>query len=206
VGPIELNLLNIIEFVGVVAFALSAAFAAAGRRLDVAAFCAVAVAAGLGGGTLYDLLIGTPVFWLDHPAALAACLVVAGLVWAVGERSWGARALLWFDAVGLGAVAAAGVARAAEAGKTPLAAAAVGVLAAAVCGLIRDGVVREPPVMLDRALYLAAAAAGVLLFVLLRLLQIDAGAAAAWAAVLTFAVRAGALRFGWALPALSNRD
>lgn len=204
--PAGISLLDILEFVGDIAFALSGALAAAGRRLDVAVLCVAAAATGLVGGTLRDLLAGAPVAWLSWPLVLAACLVAAGAVWAVGERSWSERALLWSDAVGLGAIVAVGVARAAAAGVTPLAAAVIGVLAAAAGGLVRDGFARRAPLMLGRELYLAAAVAGAALFVVLRLLQLDAGLAAVAAAALAFGLRAGALRYGWALPGLSERD
>jgi uncharacterized membrane protein YeiH len=38
------------------------------------------------------------------------------------------------------------------------------------------------------------------------LLQVDPSVAAAAGAVLIFVLRAGALRFGWALPSLAERD
>jgi uncharacterized membrane protein YeiH len=205
-GPADLNLLDSLDLIGVVAFALSGALAAAGRRLDLAAVCVVAVATGLLGGTLRDMAIAAPVFWLDRPGELAACLIAAGAVWALGARPWGGRVSLWLDAIGLAAVGAVGAARAAASGATPLAAATVGVLAAMVGGLIRDGVAGEALQMLGRELYLAAAAAGVLLFVLLRLMQLDPNLAAAAGAALILALRAGALRFGWALPSLAERD
>ena len=205
-GPLETNLLDILEFVGVVALAGSGALAAAARRLDVAGVCVAAVAVGLAGGTLRDLILGVPVFWLHWPLLLAACVVAASAVWAMGERAWSGRALLWLDAVGLGAITAVGVARAAAVGATPLAAVAIGVLAAAAGGLIRDGVARQAPLVFGRPLYLSAAIAGAALFVLLRLLQADDAASAMAGAILVVALRSGALRYGWALPGWPDRD
>ena len=205
-APTGADLAGGLEFVGVGAFALSGALAAAGRRGDVAVVCVAAVATGLAGGTLGDIVIGTPVFWLDRPIYLAACLVAAGAIWAVGLRPWSGRALLWFDAVGLSALAVAGVARAAAAGVSPLAAATVGMMTAMVAGLVRDGFARQPPLMLGRELYLAAAAAGVMAFVLLRLMQTDQTLAALAGTILAFCLRAGALRYGWTLSGPPDRE
>jgi uncharacterized membrane protein YeiH len=200
------DMLDLLEFAGVLAFALSAAFAAAGRKLDVAVMCVAAVASGLVGGTLRDLLTGAPVFWLERPLYLAAPLVVAGAVWALGDRPWAERAVTWCDAVGLAAVAGAGVGRAATAGVEPLGAAAVGVLAAAAASLVRDGFTRRAPMALGRDLYLGAALLGAVVAVALRLLQVDIGLAALGGAALALFLRSGAIRSGWALPSPPERD
>ena len=188
------------------ALALSGALAAVGRRLDVAACCVVALAVGLVGGSLGDLLIGQPVFWLYRPAHLAVCLVAAGLAWAVGLRPWRRTVMGCADAAGTSALAAVVAARAAEGGVTPLAAAAVGVFAVAATGLLRDRFSADPPLLTGRSFYLAAAAAGALGFVGLRLLQVDDGMAALGGAVLAFALRMAAMKLGWSLPIAGDED
>ncbi|MBC7505003.1 MAG: TRIC cation channel family protein, partial [Sandarakinorhabdus sp.] len=49
---------------GVAVFAVSGALAAAKARQTIVTFAFFAAITGIGGGTLRDLLIGAPVFWV----------------------------------------------------------------------------------------------------------------------------------------------
>lgn len=56
---------EIITICGTFSFAVSGAFAAMQKRLDVFGVLIIAFATSIGGGTLRDVLLGdTPVFWL----------------------------------------------------------------------------------------------------------------------------------------------
>ena len=129
----------------------------------------------------------------------------AGLVWALGERSWRIPALLWLDAVGLAGYSVVGTAKAAEVGVPPLVAVVMGVLSATFGGIVRDVLAQEPSVLLRREIYLTAAALGAIAYVTLRLLQVEEGLAALLAMAAAFLLRAGALRFGWTLPGFHHR-
>jgi uncharacterized membrane protein YeiH len=61
VNPTALVLL---DYFGIAVFAISGALVAAQRRTDFVTFVFFAVATGVGGGTLRDLLIGAPDFWV----------------------------------------------------------------------------------------------------------------------------------------------
>src|ERR1700759_719820 len=104
--------LHALDYVGVAVFAIPGALAAARRRHDVITFVVFSVLTGVGGGTLRDLLIGAPVFWVHSGVYLLVCVAAALAVWIVGERPWRNSALLWFDAIGLAAYAAIGAAKA----------------------------------------------------------------------------------------------
>ena len=163
----------------------------------VAFFAAVT---GVGGGTLRDLLLGVPVFWVREPRYIAICIAVAGLIWSLGARRWGQSVLLWLDAVGLAAYAVAGAAKASEYGAPPLISVAMGVLTASFGGIVRDVLAGRPSVLLSREIYVSAAVLGAGLFALFRLM----GAGPDYAALVgvggAFALRAGALALGWSLP------
>ena len=205
-NPLESLPLALFDYAGVAVFALTGALAAARQRHDIVTFCFFAAVTGVGGGTLRDLLIGLPVFWVRDPGYPAVCIAAAGLVWALGERPWRMSALLWLDAAGLAAYSVVGAAKAAGAGVPPLVAVLMGVLTATFGGIVRDVLAQEPSVLLRREIYLTAAVLGAGTYVALRLLQVDdlwsiaAGVAAA------FLLRAGALRFGWTLPGFPERN
>jgi uncharacterized membrane protein YeiH len=59
-----------LNMAGLSVFAVSGALAAARQRLDIIAACFFAIVAAIGGGTMRDILIGVPVFWMRDPAPL----------------------------------------------------------------------------------------------------------------------------------------
>jgi uncharacterized membrane protein YeiH len=193
-------LLAWIDLFGIAVFAASGALAAAQRRQTIVTFAFFALVTGVGGGTVRDLLIGAPVFWVSDGRVAAVCLATALLIWATPRRWWSARALDWFDAVGLAAYAVFGAAKALAYGVPPVVAVLMGVITACVGGIIRDVLAGEPSILLRPELYVTAAALAAALFVLLAWLGVTPVLAAPVAAVTGFALRAAAIRRGLKLP------
>src|SRR6476619_2047101 len=92
--------LVLLDIFGIAVFAVSGALLAAEKRQTLVTFIFFAVVTGVGGGTLRDLLIGAPVFWVHRNAVLLICMGAALAVWLVRSRRVSERALLWFDALG----------------------------------------------------------------------------------------------------------
>ena len=90
---------------GIAVFALSGALLAAAKKQTLVTFLFFAVVTGIGGGTVRDLLIGAPVFWVHENWTLLICFAAALAVWLLPARLWRGSALLWFDAAGLAAYA-----------------------------------------------------------------------------------------------------
>ena len=193
--------LVLLDYFGIFVFAVSGALLAAERRQDFVTFVFFAVATGVGGGTLRDLLIGAPVFWIHTNATLLICVAAALLVWMASHRWFAGRALLWFDAAGLAAYAAYGSAKALAFGVAPVPAFAMGVLTACFGGIIRDTLAREPSILLRHEIYITAAALASGLFVGLTLVGVGIWIAAAIAILAGFALRGLAIARGWSLPA-----
>jgi uncharacterized membrane protein YeiH len=189
-----------LDLAGMAIFAVSGALAAARRQLTIVTFIFFAIVTGTGGGTIRDLLIGAPVFWIHDNRALAVCLLAALAVWMTSHRIWPVRALEWFDGAGLAAYAVFGAWKALAYGVPPLGAAAMGILTACMGGIIRDVLAAEPSILLRPELYVTAAALAAGLFVVLTLFQAPLLVAAAVAAVAGFALRAVAIVRGLALP------
>ncbi len=127
-----------IDYAGVLVFAITGALAAARLKHDIVTFVFFATLTGIGGGTLRDLLIGVPVFWISDQGYLAVCVVASLLVWITGEPRWHATLLNWLDALGLSGYAMLGAAKALEHGSRPLVAIAMGVISATFGGVMRD--------------------------------------------------------------------
>ncbi len=198
--------LHALDYVGVGVFAITGALAAARRRHDVITFVVFSIITGMGGGTLRDLLIGAPVFWVHSGIYLFVCFGAALAVWIVGERPWRFAALNWFDAVGLAAYAAIGSAKALSFGVAPGVAVAMGVLTATFGGILRDVFAGEPSVLLRREIYVTAALFSASVYVTLVWFGIQPWIAGAVGFVAGFGLRAGAISLGWTLPGFEARD
>ena len=197
--PIE-SLVAWLNIAGIAVFAASGALAAARARLDFVAAWFFALITATGGGTLRDLLIGAPVFWMHNPEPVILCTLVAVLVWAVPLPKWPNRALEWLDAVGLAAYSVYGASKALQFGVSPISAVAAGVITACIGGVIRDITAGVPTILTKNEIYVTASLLAAFLFVILM----TAGVAAPWPSVVGFTfgfcLRGAAIRWALALP------
>ncbi|WP_439547377.1 trimeric intracellular cation channel family protein [Sandarakinorhabdus sp.] len=197
--PLE-PLLPVLDMAGVAVFAVSGALAAARIKQTIVTFAFFAAVTGIGGGTLRDLLIGAPVFWVGRSDYLGICLVAAAAVWLLRADRWRMNALLWFDAVGLGAYAVLGAAKALNYGVPALPSVVMGVLTASFGGIVRDLLAGEPSILLRKEIYVSAAALGAGTYVGLTLLGLGLWPAALLGAAAGFGLRGLAISTGLALP------
>jgi len=192
--------LELLDFFGIAVFAVSGALLAAEKRQTLVTFIFFAVATGVGGGTVRDLLIGAPVFWVHSNATLVICIGAALLVWAASRRRFAGTALLWFDAAGLAAYATYGAAKALAYGVAPVPAFGMGVLTACAGGIIRDLLAGEPSILMRPELYVTAAALSAGLLVGLTVAGAGGWLAVLIAAAAGFTLRGLAIARGWSLP------
>jgi uncharacterized membrane protein YeiH len=195
------NIIAYLDLVGIAVFAASGALAAAKLRQTLVTFSFFALVTGAGGGTVRDLLIGAPVFWVQDWRFAATCLVTAILVWVTPKSFWNARALDWFDAVGIAIYAVFGTWKSLTLGVPMLPAMMMGVITACVGGIIRDVLAGKPSILLKPEIYVTAAALASGLFGLLLWLAVPMIPAAIIAAAAGFVLRAMAILKNWGIPA-----
>jgi uncharacterized membrane protein YeiH len=195
--PFSPDLFAVLDQIGTAVFAISGALVAAEKRQTPVTFAFFAAATAVGGGTMRDLLIGAPVFWVRDNRTLAICLASALAVWLFGRAP---RALPWCDALGLVAYAVFGTDKALAHGIAPLPAAVMGMMTATAGGVIRDVLAERPSILLRPEVYVAAAGLSATTYALLSQLAMDPEHAALVAVGLGFALRAGAIIRGWDLP------
>ena len=193
--------LVLLDYVGIAVFAVSGALLAAEKRQTLVTFIFFAVVTGVGGGTLRDLLIGAPVFWVGTNSTLLICIGAGIAVWMFSRKIFAERALLWFDAVGLAAYATYGAAKALSYAVAPVPAFAMGVMTACVGGIIRDVLAGEPSILMRPELYVTAAALASGLYVIASLAGAPPALAALVAGLAGFALRGAAIARGISLPA-----
>jgi uncharacterized membrane protein YeiH len=198
------NLFRLVHFFDILAavvFAVSGALVASRKRLDVMAFMWFAVITGVGGGTVRDLILNVPVFWVQNPAYVLACVVTAILMHFVAplvESRY--RTLLWFDAFGLALVTVAGTVKASDVGAPASVAIVMGAVTGIVGGILRDTLGHVPSVLLGQEIYVTASVLGACTFVSLNGLGGGRFTAMVAAFLVTFTVRGLAIRYGWSLP------
>jgi len=197
--------LTVLDYAAVAVFGASGALAAARAKHDIITFGFFAAVTGVGGGTLRDLLIDAPVFWVERPEYLVVCLAAAVAVWIFGWGQGRERLLLWLDALGMAAYAIVGALKAISLGVSPLASIVMGVLTATFGGVLRDVLAHEPSVLLRRELYVTPALLGAAAFVGLDAAGVPLLAAQFAGFLIAFAVRAGAVLFGWQMPGFPGR-
>lgn len=194
------------DLFGIAVFAASGALAAARDRLTFVTFGFFALVTGVGGGTVRDLLIGAPVFWVQDWRVPAVCLATGVAIWITPMRIWNARALDWFDAVGLAVYAVFGAAKSLSLGVPPLTAVMMGIITGCVGGIIRDVLAGVPSILLRPEIYVTAAALAAGLFVTLTLTGAPVLIASAAGAIAGFILRALAIARGLKIPAYKGAD
>ena len=198
------NLFRLVYFFDIldaVVFAVSGSLVASRKGLDVMGFMWFAVITGVGGGTVRDLILDVPVFWVQNPAYVSACLVTAVVMHFVAPRVESRfRTLLWFDAFGLALVTVAGTVKASDVGAPALVAIAMGAVTACVGGIIRDTLGHVPSVLLGTEIYITASVLGGCTYIGLNRLGAARLSAMIAAFVVAFGVRGLAIKFGLTLP------
>ncbi|MET1755647.1 trimeric intracellular cation channel family protein [Novosphingobium sp. RD2P27] len=197
--PIEI-LLPWLNLAGICVFAASGALAAARKRLDFIAACFFALITATGGGTLRDVLIGAPIFWVQDSVPILLCVSVAVAAWLVPLRWWPERALEWFDAAGLAAYAVYGAGKALQFGIAPVPAITAGMITACLGGVIRDITAGVPSVLMRHELYVTASLAAAGVFVSLNAMGMATPLPALIGFGAGFALRGAAIRWQLALP------
>ena len=195
-----------LDWLGIVAFAISGSLVASRKQMDIVGFILLGIATGIGGGTLRDVLLGAPVFWVRQPAYLIICVLVSGLVFFTAHIPQSRyRSLLWLDAIGLAVFAVTGAEKAFHAGTDGIVAVVMGVITATFGGILRDILGGESPVILSREIYVSAALAGAVIVTSLLALGAPRELALGTGFAVGLLVRAAALHYGWSLPRYRER-
>ena len=198
--------LAVLDYGAVAVFGATGALAAAKRKHDIVTFGFFAAITGVGGGTLRDLLIGAPVFWVGRPQYVVVCLAAAAAVWILGPARFRGQTLNWLDALGMAAYTVVGALKAQSLGVPPFSAVVMGVLTATFGGVIRDVLAHEPSVLLQRELYVTPALAGAGAFVILTLVGMPTIPAGVAGFGIALSIRAGAILWKWSLPGFGGAD
>jgi uncharacterized membrane protein YeiH len=204
------NVSDFIYWVGIAAvavFAVTGVLEAGRKGMDIVGVAMVALATALGGGTIRDLLLDRPIFWVADQAyllvTLAAAFVTFFLVRAVHLPP---KLFLIPDAIGLALFSIAGTQIALDWNTPWLVASLMGVITGVFGGVLRDIFCAEIPlVFLPGELYASAAWAGALTLVGLRIYGVDEVTAGWIGMVVVFGLRMVAMWLRVRLPPFTVR-
>ncbi len=199
--PSLLDSLYWITLIAVIVSSASGILKAGFKQYDLFGVIIIAIATGLGGGSLRDMLLDREVFWIREQIFFTASLVTAILVFIMARLvKISPRFFLVPDAAGLATFAIAGTLVSLMVGAPWLVASFMGVMTGTVGGIFRDILCHEPPVVFQSTLYATVSWAGSLLFIALLYFQFDVTLAAIIAGMAIFLARLLSIHFNISLP------
>ncbi len=181
----------ILNLVGTFAFGLSGGILGVRKKMSLFGVLVLAVAAGLGGGIMRDLILGHA-----PPITLVELLVFVDYRQII---RWN-RFVTAFDAAGLAIFTVTGTTIALAAGLGPVPAALLGMLTGIGGGALRDILAAEVPLVLRSEIYAVASLLGAIIITLANQAQVLGPAVEIIAALATFALRMVSVWRGWKIP------
>ena len=197
------ELLYWLDFFGIVVFALSGALMAGRYKLDPFGVVVLASVTAIGGGTIRDVILQTPVFWVVSPYYLYIILDTALLTIVIVRepKRIPKRFLLIADAFGLALFAVLGTEKALSLGVPVSVAVVMGTITGVAGGMIRDVLCNVIPMILRKEIYALAAMLGGSLFAVFIWLGFAEIVAAILAVLGALTLRLAAIYWQVSLPA-----
>ena len=191
-----------IDILGVIIFAISGTLMAHKKHMDGFGVVVLASVTAIGGGTVRDLILNVPVFWIQDNSYLYAILIAAFLtvIWLRKHNNFPFQYLLVADAIGLTFFNVMGVQKALDLGTTSLVAIVMGTMSGVFGGLIRDVICGEIPLVLKSELYATTCIVGGCLYCLTQYIGLSLMASMVIALSSTMLLRLFAIRWRWCLP------
>lgn len=197
------ELLFYLDIFGIIVFSLSGALMAGRYQLDPFGVFVLAAVTAIGGGTIRDVILQAPVFWVEAPYYLYVILVTALLtiVLVRQPKLIPKRFLLIADALGLALFAILGTQKSLMLGAPLPVAIVLGTITGVAGGMIRDVLCNVIPMILRQEIYALAAMLGGGLFTVLLSIGWTENQAIVVAVVATLLLRLAAIYWRVSLPA-----
>jgi len=190
-----------ITLLAVVVSSASGVLKAGAKQFDIFGVIIIAIATGLGGGSLRDMLLDRPVFWIQDQIFFIASITSAVVIFfAARLLKISPSHFLLADAAGLATFGVAGTLVSIVAGAPALTASFMGVMTGTMGGIFRDILCNEQPVVFSSPLYATVSWTGSLIFIGLLNINIDITLSAICAGLIIFVSRLLAIHYDISLP------
>lgn len=205
---VQENLTLAIEILGTIAFAMSGSFAAMQKRLDPFGVLIIAFVTSVGGGTIRDLLLGVPVFWM-HDLVICTIIFITCLVSMIFkslEKKFKVTLFL-FDSFGLGLFTIVGIQKGMNADLHPLICITLGTITGCFGGITRDILLNKIPLIFRKEIYATACIVGGGAFLLLvKYTDLSYVFVQISTILLIVTIRTLAVKFQWQIPKIYGVD
>ena len=191
-----------IELLGTVAFAMSGSFAAMQKRLDPFGVLIIAFITSVGGGTVRDLLLDVPVFWM-HDLIMCTVIFITcifSMIFKSVEKKFQVT-LFIFDSFGLGLFTIVGIQKGLNADLHPLICLTLGTITGCFGGIIRDILLNRIPLIFRKEIYATACIVGGSVFLLfISYTRLSYTFVQISTILLIVAIRTLAVKYHWQMP------
>ena len=191
-----------IEILGTISFSMSGSFAAMQKRLDPFGVLIIAFVTSVGGGTVRDLLLDIPVFWMHDLLMCGVILITSifSMVFKSIEKNFKVT-LFIFDSFGLGLFTIIGVQKGLNADIHPLICIGLGTITGCFGGIIRDILLNRIPLIFRKEIYASACIIGGAIFLLLTTFtSLSYTIIQIFTILLIVAIRTSAVKYHWQMP------
>ena len=202
----DATFLLIIEIIGTVAAAISGIRLAATKNFDWFGAYTVGLVTAIGGGTLRDVLLDIPVFWMQTwwylgVTALSLATVILFRSILVSQD----RMLFIFDSLGLALFCVIGIQKTLAIDYPMWVAAVMGIITGAFGGVIRDILINEEPLVFRKDIYATACQDGTVVYCAVMEWGGSPVLQQACCALTIIGLRVLTLRYNLSLPVLSRQ-
>lgn len=200
--------LHWVDLAGVAVFAVAGTLMAYKKHMDGFGVVVLASVTAIGGGTLRDMILDLPVFWVQDPSFFYVIILAAftTIIWLRTKNTFPYRYLLVADAIGLAFFNVMGLQKALTFGASPLIAIALGTMTGVFGGLIRDVICHEIPLVLKGELYATTCVLGGASYIACLTMGLSSLICMLICFSMTLAVRFGAMKWHWHLPVFNPHD
>ena len=203
----NITFVDILEFVGTFAFAISGIRLASAKQFDLFGAFVVGLVTAIGGGTIRDLLLDVTPFWMNNPIYLV--ITALALLWVMAFSKYLVHmnnTFFFFDAIGLALFAVVGIQKTLDAGFPLWVATIMGTMTCAAGGVLRDVFINEIPLIFRKDIYAMACVMGGLAYWVCGKLGCDSIVTQITCGICVFVTRVLAVKYHISLPTLKGEE
>ena len=197
-----------IEILGTIAFAMSGSFAAMQKRLDPFGVLIIAFVTSVGGGTIRDLILDVPVFWMHDMVICTVIFIttIVSMIFKSVEKKFKVT-LFIFDSFGLGLFTIIGIQKGLNADLHPVICITLGTITGCFGGISRDILLNRIPLIFRKEIYATACIIGGGIFLaLVKYSTLSYAFVQVSTILLIVAIRTLAVKYHWQMPKFYGVD
>lgn len=209
----DITLVQVFDFVGTLAFAISGIRLASAKKFDLFGAYVVGVTTAIGGGTMRDIMLGQSPFWMTNSFYLI-CSAIA-LLWVIAFRKLLVRqnnTWFLFDTIGLALFTVTGIEKTLAATTQTgehfpfWVAIIMGTITGAGGGVLRDVFINEEPLIFRKEIYALACVIGGIAYYIGRITDLPSVLCSIICGVVVVLMRLLAVKYRQHLPAIKGDE